>query len=496
MSQQNPGRMSFFITGTNPKIVEENAISESDNPIYNFFERRYLNPFTSEDSEKLLKDIGSLIGIEWGSQALKMVHTRTGGHPLLLRAYGSVLHNSREHKDRTKVVKDIDISTTANQFLRKVEPQISQMINVLSKYYESEFSLLQTLAQGKISEFKEYAEVFPDDISHLKGYGIIEFSSSECFIKVEPLQTWLNRKLPPGSSNQAEFNSSRMIGKEIGIFKISSLIGHSGGFSDVYKAAVIEKEHSFDIDEESVAIKILKDGSILRLQREVDVLSKFDHPNIVKLITHGQTDDGNAYLVMEYLEGNTLREKCTRVLRLSPSEIKDITLKLLNALDYIHPNEEKVRKIRQNSELSPVEYAELELARHGKIHRDIKPENVILTADRGPVLIDFNISVSANDPMMTVSHTPGYLPEDLISGQQWTPDVDLYQLGLTLAQVATGISYEFSGERNVERLEDLRMQLHTDLPPALAMGLLKLFAKINSERLESAEAALSYIRSA
>ena len=59
-----------------------------------------------------------------------------------------------------------------------------------------------------------------------------------------------------------------------------------------------------------------------------------------------------------------------------------------------------------------MEYAELELARHGKIHRDIKPENIVLTADRGPVLIDFNISVSANDPMMTVTHTPGYLPED------------------------------------------------------------------------------------
>ena len=494
ISQQNPGRVSFFITGTNPRIIEENIISESDNPIYNFFEKRYLSPFTSEDSEKLLQDIGSLIGIQWNNQALKMVHERTGGHPLLLRAYGSVLHTSREHKDRTKVVKDTDISINANQFLSKVEPQISQMVNVLSKYYENEFFLLQTLAEGKVSEFKEYADAFPDDISHLKGYGIIEFSSSRCFIKVEPLQTWLTKKSSSRSS-RSRASDINMIGERIGCFEISSIIGHSGGFSYVYKAAVVEENHGFDIDKESVAVKILKDGSILRLQREVDVLSKFDHPNIVKLITYGQTDDGKAYLVMEYLEGSTLRDKCQRVLRLSPSEVKGIASKLLSALNYMHPNDKKVNKLRQKLELSPIEYAELELARHGKIHRDIKPENIILTADRGPVLIDFNISVSANDPMMTVSHTPGYLPEDLISGyQQWTTDVDLYQLGLTLAQAATGISYEFSGERDRERLDDLRMQLHKDLPPDLAMGLSKLFAKTKYERFESAEEALRHIK--
>lgn len=102
ISQQNPGRIAFFVTGTNPKIIEEISIDEADNPIYNFFEKRYLSPFSIEDSERLLTDIGALMGLIWNSESIKLVHERTGGHPLLLRAYGSVIHNSREFKTNSK----------------------------------------------------------------------------------------------------------------------------------------------------------------------------------------------------------------------------------------------------------------------------------------------------------------------------------------------------------------------------------------------------------
>lgn len=298
------------------------------------------------------------------------------------------------------------------------------MVDVLSKYYENEFLILETLAKGRISEFREYAELFPNDISHLKGYGIIEFKETECRIKAEPLQTWINRKLPSNIVNLQRDDEERLIGKTIASYKVEALIGHSSAFSNVYRAAIIEDCQSSSGKPNLVAIKVLKEGSILKLQREVDVLSKFDHPNIVKLITQGQTEDGKAYLVMEYLEGNSLRDRCQRSLRLSAGELKSLTVKLLDALVHIHPNEDKVNTLRQKPELTPNQFADLERARHGKIHRDIKPENIILTENRGPVLIDFNISVNAMDKVMTISHTPGYLPDDLILGQ-WTPDIDL-----------------------------------------------------------------------
>ncbi|MBW4461820.1 MAG: protein kinase [Nodosilinea sp. WJT8-NPBG4] len=496
MYQEHSGRIAYFVTGTNPKIVEQTSIESSDNPIFNFFQKKYLGPFDFGDSKNLLEDIGSLMGISWQSDALNMVHQRTGGHPLLMRAYGSAIHNARSNKGQGKRVLSGDVSKEAANFLKLVESQVSQMVDVLSQYYENEFILLETLAQGKIGEFKELAELFPNDISHLEGYGIIEFDDDVCKIKVEPLQTWIvkrksTREIKPGVHQN---NNTLASGIRIGTYKIEGLVGHSGGFSKVYKAIRIEGENPLE-KSNYVAIKVLESGSVLRLQREVDILSKFNHPNIVKLITFGQTEGGKAYLVMEYLEGQSLRSRCQRSFRLTPDELKGISVKLLEALKYIHPDHDLVEKLRSKKDLLPQEFTQMEQARHGKVHRDIKPENIILTDVRGPVLIDFNISVAANQEVRTVSHTPGYLPPDFVVGP-WTQDIDLYQLGLTLAQAATGmdISLSQAGEYDSEIIQNLSEQVRNDLPEKLAQGILKLFAENKMDRFQSAASALKFIR--
>ncbi|NOT04055.1 MAG: hypothetical protein HOP27_05595 [Anaerolineales bacterium] len=138
--------------------------------------------------------------------------------------------------------------------------------------------------------------------------------------------------------------------------------------------------------------------------------------------------------------------------------------------------------------MSAYDFAELERARHGKIHRDIKPENIILTEQRGPVLIDFNISVKASDPVVTQSHTDGYLPPDMEPGK-WTSDVDLYQLGITLAQVATGLEYVYS-QNGDSNLSDLREQVKIELPSKLSGVILKLCSPRRHQRFTSADEAL------
>jgi serine/threonine protein kinase len=100
----------------------------------------------------------------------------------------------------------------------------------------------------------------------------------------------------------------------------------------------------------------------------------------------------------------------------------------------------KAARIRSKRELSAKEFGDWERSRQGIVHRDIKPENVLLTT-RGPVLIDFNISVRAAAPVTTMSVTPGYLPPDF-NGITWTPEVDIYQLGVTLAQLAAGATFD------------------------------------------------------
>ena len=109
---------------------------------------------------------------------------------------------------------------------------------------------------------------------------------------------------------------------------------------------------------------------------------------------------------------------------------------LLDTLAYMHPDVKAAAKIRGKDELTADEFRALSRAQQGTIHRDIKPENILLT-ERGPVLIDFNISVRAAAPVTTMSLTPGYLPKDF-NGVSWTPEIDIYALGVTLAQTAAG----------------------------------------------------------
>ena len=163
--------------------------------------------------------------------------------------------------------------------------------------------------------------------------------------------------------------------------------------------------------------------------------------------------------------------------------MKNILLALLDALKDLHPDDLKLEHLRAKDSLTLAELREVTLARHGYIHRDIKPENVILVPNRGPVLIDFGISVRVAEAVKTVSSTPGYLPPDGVYGQ-WTPDVDLYQLGLTGLQFAVGVEYDGSN------IDDLRRIADEDLSSPLSTTLLRMTESSRDSRFESARQAM------
>lgn len=340
LAQQNPGRISFFVTGTNPKFIEVNRLGEVDNPIYNFFRKDYLGPFRSLHSRQLLKEIGDLAGLIWEEDAIDVVYRRVGGHPLLLRAYGSAIHNAKLLRNSKVVVTVDDVVGEAQNFMRKVNPHLSQMLDVISDYYKDEYTLLELLATGRIGEFKEFALAFPDETSHLIGYGLIEFTRSKCEFIVEPLQTWIQRKnnLSPLLLGDISQGNDPLIGREIDGYKIEASIGHIGGFARVYRA-------KSDETGQYGAVKVLRNGVLTILQREVDMLSDVNHPNIVKLISSGKTPDGIVYLIMEYLEGNTLKSYCDRTSRLAPEQVVDLAKGLLSALESIHPNNDLANRV-------------------------------------------------------------------------------------------------------------------------------------------------------
>lgn len=215
-----------------------------------------------------------------------------------------------------------------------------------------------------------------------------------------------------------------------------------------------------------VAIKLPKPGSfdeaaVARLTREAQVAAAIHHPNVCAVTDAGWLDDGNPFLVMERLYGETLGSYVTRAGRLEAEEAIEIGLQTLAGLSAAHAM--------------------------GVVHRDVKPDNVFLVYRHGcaPVakLLDFGLCCrvqagAAEDVTLTragtVVGTPEYMAPEQASGfRDFDARIDLYAVGVVLYEVLTG-TRAFVAEHVsavlasvlAKRLPSLR-QLRPDLPDSL-----------------------------
>jgi serine/threonine protein kinase, bacterial len=171
------------------------------------------------------------------------------------------------------------------------------------------------------------------------------------------------------------------------------------------------------LNEGSQIYELIKD----RFQREAVILEDLGNNNnqIPSLFAHFSSE-GKFYLVQEYIEGETLASRVQKAGKLSESAVKEILVKLLIVLDFVHS-----KRI---------------------IHRDIKPENIILrNNDDTPVLIDFGavreimgtvLAPSGNSTSSIVIGTPGYMPAEQLAGRPMFAS-DLYALALTMIYALT-----------------------------------------------------------
>ena len=207
-------------------------------------------------------------------------------------------------------------------------------------------------------------------------------------------------------------------------YEIEKLIGE-GGMANVYLArdTILDRR---------VAVKVLRgdlagdEKFVRRFQREALSASSLSHPNIVEIYDVGE-DEGNFYIVMEYIEGKTLKQLIKKRGVLSISETMDIMLQLLDALASAHDS-----------------YI---------IHRDIKPQNIMIK-DSGLVKItDFGIAVALNSTELTqtnsVMGSVHYLPPEQASGKGSTIRSDIYSLGILMFEMLTG-KVPFNGDSAVE----------------------------------------------
>ncbi len=217
-------------------------------------------------------------------------------------------------------------------------------------------------------------------------------------------------------------------------YRIDVLIDR-GGMANVYRA------HDLRLERE-VAVKVLREVEHeRRFAVEARTLASLHHPNLVRLLDAG-TDNGDAYLVLELLDGATLRQLLDRG-PLHPARVARIGVETAGALDYIH--------------------------RRGIVHRDIKPSNLMLD-ERGSVkLADFGIARLLGGTAITTSHHPigtmAYIAPEQLDGDTIGPPADIYSLGLVLIECLTGRRV-FDGPPAVAGAARLSRDPHipTDLP--------------------------------
>jgi eukaryotic-like serine/threonine-protein kinase len=206
-------------------------------------------------------------------------------------------------------------------------------------------------------------------------------------------------------------------GQRFGSFRIIREVGR-GGMGAVYLA-----ERSDGEFHQQVALKVVRrsfaDTELKRrFRRERQILASLNHPNIARLVDGGVSDDGEPYLVMEYVEGARINHYCQER-KLSTGERLRLFLEVCRGVSYAH--------------------------QHLVVHRDIKPSNILVTKDSVPKLLDFGIA-KLIDEEQTGEHTRTemraftleYASPEQVSGEQITTASDVYSLGVLLRDLLHG----------------------------------------------------------
>ena len=264
--------------------------------------------------------------------------------------------------------------------------------------------------------------------------------------------------------------AARLIG---GRYEIGELLGY-GGMAEVHKGKDVRLGRD-------VAVKVLRadlarDPTFQnRFRREAQAAAGLNHPSIVAVYDTGE-DDGpeghTPYIVMEYVEGHTLREVLKTQGHLPPQQAMEITAEVCSALDFSH--------------------------RSGIVHRDIKPGNVMITNAGAIKVMDFGIARALADNAATVTATAAvigtaqYLSPEQARGESVDARSDVYSTGCLLYELLTGHP-PFTGDspvaiayQHVRENPQVPSSVNHAVPPALDSIVMKALAKNPLNRYQTA----------
>ena len=249
-------------------------------------------------------------------------------------------------------------------------------------------------------------------------------------------------------------------------YEILKSIGE-GGMANVYLA-------NDTILNRKVAVKVLRgdlsndEKFIRRFQREAIAASSLSHPNIVEMYDVGE-DNGNYYIVMEYIDGITLKQFLKKRGSLTIPEAIDVMLQLTDGVACAHDS-----------------YI---------IHRDLKPQNIMIKDDGKIKITDFGIAMALNGTQVTqtnsVMGSVHYLPPEQASGKGSSTKSDIYSMGVLFYELLTG-KLPFRGDNAVEiALKHMKdnfpsvRKVKPEIPQSLENVLIKATAKNPNNRYEN-----------
>ncbi|HEX9002594.1 MAG TPA: serine/threonine-protein kinase [Blastocatellia bacterium] len=281
---------------------------------------------------------------------------------------------------------------------------------------------------------------------------------------------------PAWSYQPVETNPRTLEGKRVGAYKLKKYLAQ-GGMGIVYLAERADKAFRRE-----VAIKFInaKLKHYSRFRREVQILADLKHPNLVMLYDAGRLGDGRPYIVMEYVEGESLRDWSQRRGPVSAAKVVEIIKQACAGLHAAHEA--------------------------GVIHRDIKPANIILSENGDKLtvkVLDFGVAARRESGDSGVSTTKGAIgtllymsPEQVkpLKGKDLTPASDIYALALTAYELLTGSPAndgQSQGEIILKHLEETpeppsRRRPDLNIPRSFDRAILKALAKPPGDRYQNA----------